>query len=970
MTPEIPFMSNTHRQPLLAQRHKDSRFSARPFSFRLTPIVAVVAGLCCANAAPLYAADDKVVTELQAEIARLKQALEKSQQELVTKKGSQAAPAITSTPATGSPSATSTATAISGKSDETQTLEAVVVRSRHRLERLQDVPVSVAVVTGKELERQGATDLDAITKRVANVSFNPGNARTSSLSIRGLGKQSQTDAMDPSVGVNVDGFAYTYNPLSSFDFVDVDAVEVLRGPQGTLFGKNATIGVINITTKRPTFKPEADYSLTLGQDHQLKASAAFGGPVVDDLLAWRGALSVSRGEGYIKNLYFSDNSSGNIDRVSGRVQFLLTPTPDFNARIMLELAPRTGESFNGKTIYTPTPIRYANGLANTQSKDASVLLERRWFKQTGYRYTSDFLYGGGSLDSVNLDNQTPTYTDSRGFSAELNWNIGSYKLTSITGYKDMGFQVRNDTDATPFDINKNGGGHLDMFRQYSEELRLSSPLGGFVDYQTGLFLAATSNRYDSAKGFGNDAGAWLASASQYTRLDTNGNGRYLMENSLNDMRTVPLQVIKNKSLALFGQANWHLTEQLTLTTGARFSMEDRKNTSSNLLNYNGYGGELNPYSVNGVLLGGFTATSGTNPTGGLLSACAAATIGDAACNSNNYGWVNLADPVQAARANIAAQKYFNVNYTALTPTQARQIADAKDIRSSNIGTLWNATTAEPFKKTQPSFVASPSYKINEDLTTYVSWQYGEKSGIAQVINGVSTQARPEKVNSYEWGFKSSLLNKTLTLNAGVFLSDIKDYQQSVQVVDAYTTSLKHDGSTYYTAATGNAERVRVTGLEFDGIYAGIKNTTIRFSGAYNNAIYKKFANSAQPVENGNLTAAFQDVSGQNLPGAAKYVFVFGPEYRAPVSNNQEFHTSLNTYFTSRYNSDNSLSSYGWIKGHSTTDFSIGLGRRDKGYDFTVLVKNLFDDKTPLAQAWNSYVPPAPRWIGLMFSGKL
>ncbi|MCR6654150.1 MAG: Plug domain-containing protein [Cellvibrionaceae bacterium] len=121
---------------------------------------------------------------------------------------------------------------------ETVIVQGAVVLSRNRLESLQDVPLSISVVPGEELERLHASDLGAITKRAANISWNQGNQRTSSVSIRGVGKVGQTEAQDPSVGIIVDGVSYAYNPMSSsYNFVDVEAVEVTRGPQGTLMGK-------------------------------------------------------------------------------------------------------------------------------------------------------------------------------------------------------------------------------------------------------------------------------------------------------------------------------------------------------------------------------------------------------------------------------------------------------------------------------------------------------------------------------------------------------------------------------------------------------------------------------------------------------------------------------------------------------------------------------------------------------------
>src|SRR5688572_2178261 len=132
-------------------------------------------------------------------------------------------------------------------------LGVVTVRSRNRIEKLQDVPLSVSVVAGKELEKLNATDISALTQRLANISWNQGNQRSSSLSIRGVGKQGQTEAQDPAVGLIVDGVNYAYNAISSsFDFTDVESVEVARGPQGTLLGKNTSLGVVNVTTRRPS----------------------------------------------------------------------------------------------------------------------------------------------------------------------------------------------------------------------------------------------------------------------------------------------------------------------------------------------------------------------------------------------------------------------------------------------------------------------------------------------------------------------------------------------------------------------------------------------------------------------------------------------------------------------------------------------------------------------------------------------
>ena len=854
---------------------------------------------------------------------------------------------------------------------ETTDLGKITVHTRNRLEPLQDVPVSVSVVTGSELERTDAYDITSIVKRVGNIQWNVGNQRTSSLAVRGFGKQGQTEAQDPSVGVVVDGINYAYNALiSSYDFTDVDTVELARGPQGTLQGKNATLGILNITTRRPSFTPDAEYSVTVGQLGTVIGRAAGGGPVIDDLVAWRGTLSVQRGKGDVNNLNYPDDTYQNTDRVTGRLQFLVTPTENFSARLSYNLTPIGGETTNSRTINTPTPTFYSNGAPNLLATDASTRLSRPWFTQNpDYSYPNTYLYGAG-VNAVDLDQQHPLYTGSDGASAELNWTLGDTTLTSISGYEQYHFDAIND-DGTPFDIYTNGGGFLNHYRQLSQELRLSSQTGGFVDYQGGLFFFKSTNTAEYRRGWGSDAGAWFATPAQYTLLDTAVNsdgsvsgGRELLTNSLNGLKMdynspAGLQQIRNKSYAAFAQADWHLTHALTVTTGVRATHEDRETTADSLITAQGDGGALNPVSINGVALGGVASNA---TTGALLSGNSAAQLSLADRLANTYFGIPITGAPGAA-------------YGTLTAVQLRQVAAAKAIRLGQVGVLYSPTAAQPFKKTQPAFVVSPSYKFSDTETGYLSWQYGEKAGIAQTVNGLSDLVAPEKNTSYELGLKSSLLHRTLILNVDVYWTQIKNYQQSVSLLNEYQTNLNIANgvvpSTAYTSTTGNVPKVVSRGVEVDSIYAGIPNLSIRLSGAYIDAFYKDFPNSAQPVENAYPNAPpYRDVTGQPLAGASKVNLNLGLDYRLPISPKYAIRASSNTAYNSRFNSDVSLSSYAWVPGSTITDFQIGFSRLDNKFDIGLLAKNLFNDGTVLSRTWNSYSPPVSRWIGVVASGKL
>jgi iron complex outermembrane recepter protein len=478
-----------------------------------------------------------------------------------------------------------------------------------------------------------------------------------------------------------------------------------------------------------------------------------------------------------------------------------------------------------------------------------------------------------------------------------------------------------------------------------------------VDYQAGVFLMEARNSATYQKAWGLDAGAWYASPSQYATLDTSAAGQLLMQNSLANLQMAynspaGQQTIDNKSAAAYAQANWHLTDVFTVTTGARLTHEDRRTTDTSYIGSNGSGAELNPVSVNGVPLGGFDSSAGT----GALAA------------DNTAAQIALADAL--------AQKYFGVaTYNGLTDAQRKQVAAAKAIRQTNVGVLFGSVQAQPFRKNQPAFVLSPSWKINPDVTSYLSYQHGEKAGISQVVNGISQLVQAEKTNSFELGVKTALLGKTLILNANIYDMRIGNYQQAVREVDQYTTELNRQAGltnpTAYTSATGNVPKVEARGLEFDGVYGGIPRTTLRFSGAYNIAKYKSFPNSAQPVENGYTGApAYQDVSGRTLAGAPRYSFNVGADYTQPLTADKDGHVSANLAYSSRFNSDVSLSQYAMVGQSVLADLAVGLGKHDKTFDVSVIVKNLFDNQTPTARSWASYTPASPRTFAVQFTGKL
>lgn len=850
------------------------------------------------------------------------------------------------------------------------------------LKAVHDEPISISIVSGSDLDRELAQDYNAISKRLANVTFNQSNTRGASLSVRGVGKRAFSEVQDPSVLVVQDDVSFGLTSLGNFDFYDIETVEGYRGPQGTLGGKGGSSGAVYVTTKRPSFTPSSDYSLTYGQRDTVIVKAATGGPIIEDLLAWRGAMVVDKGRGYYHSEYDENYSMFNKNRLSGRVQFLLTPTEKLDARLSVDIEPKAPQLQNGLAFRHDQPITYEDGsvtdttastargkLYGVVDKNNNIVTPgRAWFSDRDYTYYGNWVNEG--RQKVNFNQNQGQTVSNRGASTEINYKFENHTLKSITAWREFTFDAHND-EGTPFDISRDGGGGV-FYEQYSQELRISANPNDTFEYQGGIIFFKTKDDIVSKTGWGSDAGAWFASIKHYEILDKpnspyRGAGLALLKDSLDDALKRGDTWVDTQSNAIYGQSDWHWSEQATLTTGLRIGSEDRRTEDQVLLIANGSGRALNPASVRDISLGGFRlqadGTLSTNNTAAQLS------LADQVAN-RYYGATITNTPGQA--------------YGTLIKDQRDQVIQAKALRAAQIGQLYSGVV-DTYKDTLYTGNISQSYKFNDQVTSYITWQHGEKSGTGFNINGVSTGVKPEITNSYELGVKTFLFDETLTLNLDVFYMDIKDYQQAIRVVDEFTTATNiaaippsvtgaeletaKNIAIAYTSAQGNVNGVEVQGIEFDGSYTGFENITIRFSGAYNDAVYKDFKNSPKPDEWAYKKEPFVDQTGKNLPGAAKFTFNLGAEYRRPVWEKGEFHTSFNTAYTSSYLNNDTLSSYSYVAPYSLTDASIGLGAIDGGFDVSLIVKNVFD-KRPHEVAWTTYEPyPYPRWVGITFSSK-
>jgi iron complex outermembrane receptor protein len=409
------------------------------------------------------------------------------------------------------------------------------------LQDQQDVPRSVSIVTGRELESLDALNITEVYERLGNIQWNFGNPMTGSLAIRGVTNSAGGTTIDPSLGVVVDGVTYAFLPLSTqLDFVDVASVSVTRGPQGSTGGQNNSLGTITITNNAPNFAPEAHATLTLGESQSVIGTAAFTGPVIDELLAYRFTFYRDQQQGPYNDAFFgniSRDSWDNTDRTLGRAQFLLTPTNDLSVLASFEVKPKGVEFTNGLTQFVQQPYTYANGasdyapdyLPNGTLNPAATntpqnKLTRAYFTNSVANAYQQYL----AYPVLEYEDRGIQNGEYGGF-VRVSWDLPGVTFNSVTSVQHAFFEASNGT--TAWDITTDGGVYA-LYTQESEEFSFTSKPGNFFDYKTGIFYLHSYSFQDSRNLYGADAGAYDANAGQYNALATNGTGNSLLINSL------------------------------------------------------------------------------------------------------------------------------------------------------------------------------------------------------------------------------------------------------------------------------------------------------------------------------------------------------------------------------------------------------------------------------------------------------
>ena len=721
-----------------------------------------------------------------------------------------------------------TAAAPAGKTaaDSAQ-LETVTVTTRRREESSQDVPTPMSVVSGQALETQRVYRIQDLQQLVPSVNVAYMHARQSSVSIRGLGNNPASDGLEGSVGLYIDNVYLGRPGMAVFDLMDIEQLEVLRGPQGTLFGKNTTAGVINISTRAPSFTPERSIETSVGEDGYFQTKGTISGPLNDEL-AGRFSAYRTRSDGDIKNEFNGRDLNGG-SREGFRGQLLYKPNESFNLRWIGDYN-EEDSSAGTRVLYNTGPTINGVNLYESRAAAAGATLVN------------------GSHRKVNLDNDQHVTVHQGGTSLEANWSLPSdFTLTSISSYRWWNFTPRND-DGLNVPASYNAGVSVED-KQYSQEFRLASPKGEFFDYVLGAYYFGNDLDNKSFANYGPQADIWNGTpAGALANVDSVGKGH-----------------IKTDSFALFAQGTWHLTPRLDFTAGVRGTYEE-KNAS----------------------------VTRAAPVGGAAVTGAAAT---------------------ARRGRTGAY-------------------DSGDLNQYSAS---------------PSGLLNLSYRFTDDVLGYATLSHGEKSGGVNLAVGSAPTAGAdslligtERANNAELGFKSTLWDRRLQLNANVFWTQVNAYQTNAYDADNRVQYLTNAGS------------VRSRGVEFESTLVPLRGLTLNINGSYNDVSYLSYKDAPCPPEISQAPGAPAscDLSGHQVVGASKWIGNANGEYKWNLSSGLEEYVTASYAFRSKAVGTVEDSDYGQIPSYAVVNLSTGLrGDFNQGqWDVSLWLKNAFD-KTYYTTLW-------------------
>lgn len=821
----------------------------------------------------------------------------------------------------------------------------ILVTATKREQTLQETPVAVSVVGSEEIQRAEIQDLIDLQSLVPSLTIRQNQtAANATFFIRGFGNGSNAIGLEPSVGVFIDGVYRSRSAASISDLPNLERVEVLRGPQSTLFGKNASAGVISVTTRKPQFELDGAVSATYGNFNAVRLDGFVTGPISDNL-----AVSVSgnlnRRDGFFEDLGTGEDVNER-DRWGVRGDILWEPTLDISFRLIGDYD-KIDENCCGVTNLVDGPTgAIVTGL--------------------GGEFVSEDPFSRDVFFDVVPTNEIENY----GVSLQGDFDLGFATLTSITAWRNSSNESNSDTDATSLEVFSQTLASSDI-ETFTQEIRLQSyGADNFIDWTLGGFYfdetVETSNdiRYgqDTRDFFAGLAGGpqTLISLESFAGLPTGtfgGSGQGLFDFGGQD----------NTAWSIFGSVDVNLTDRLTATIGLSYT-EDEKTAN--------YGGVSNDSlaALNLEQLG-YTAT-----LGGILGG-----FGIDPTNPAQVGAFIQGNPQQYAQIQQQALA------VAQGPNNPFGDLSALQIFPQFVG-FPNSVENGQTNDDSTDFTARLSYDVTDNINVYVSYATGFKASSwnlgrttrpfasdftpgnpvvdpftqqtlfvtpsspitdagLNVINGEAGTrfAAPEDAEVYELGIKAQF--DTVSFNFTVFDQSIQNFQTNVFTEDGFVFANAGEQSTF--------------GVEIDGTWSPLDGLILTGAATFLDPEYDSFPNFGPGI----------DISGQQPQGIAETQFNLAANYGFAIGSVDAFlradwsHLGNSPFFDNP-NDQAVFEATDYTREQNLVNLSFGISTASE-LDITLWARNLLDDEfivfafPAVAQAGTfSGAPGEPRTYGV------
>lgn len=755
----------------------------------------------------------------------------------------------------------------------------IVVTAQKREQSLQNVPVTVTSLSRQLLQNNGVRDIkDMQVLTPGLLVTSTANESITTARLRGIGTVGDNPGLESSVGIVIDGVYRPRNGVAFGDLGELQRVEVLKGPQGTLFGKNTSAGVINITTEPPSFHPSLRGEATFGNFNAHGASVTINGPILDGVLAGRLYAAARERDGFYKVATgkgprtATDDQNQDFRTLRGQLLYVLNDQTD--AKLSMDYTDRTERCCAAVQLNVGPTAPIVNQLAGGNG----IALSPNPYSRQAYA-------NRGTEQAI---------TD-KGLSLEINHKIPAWdaKLTSISALRNWRSDNAQDIDFSGMDLlyrNKDGQNRVE-FKTFSQELRLAGKTEK-LDWLVGAFYA--DERLDHNDGYilGSDFNAYmsllLSSALSKAGVTPSATflptltGLPLASNYVPGYAARDSYRQRSKALALFTNESYRLTPKLELSLGLRWTQEDK---SLDTVQINPDGGATCAAAL------GRSGLLGNAPVGiwGLLKAASPASI-PGLLGTMCLPWANPA---------------FNNRNT----HQSREEEE------------WTGTL-------------KASYRFNPSVMTYAAYARGYKAGgynLDRVQTGLtpdaSTAFKGEFVDSYELGIKSNWLKGTLLLNATYFDQTFTDFQLNTFLGTAF--------------AVETIPELTSRGVDGDFIWLSpVKGLTFQGGVTYTETRYSRFTASQlnAPSHYGQLSL----LPGSQLSFAPKWSASVSSSYERRLDNGLKVLTAVSARYNSDYNTGSDLLPAKQQKAYTLINARLGLGAANDRWMLELWAQNLTD----------------------------